>query len=235
MMSSKNIFNTFSSVQLILDELKKNRLFAEYCYQERISKGDVLDLKNDYNNHFLLIEYGFFKLNPDINYSSKAQIFLHKGDLLLFASQPQPIFGHPVCVALSDAIWWKLDVTFFKAVLFAENLTNSILIPGLNSMQEKLYIHYLKGGLNARGRILFVIQYMKKFGFLVNKNNIELPHFFNHNILAEFSGTSKGYAIETLYDLRKQGILLSKRKPWVITDREKFKLICNKENIPPVI
>ncbi|MBC2024996.1 Crp/Fnr family transcriptional regulator [Listeria booriae] len=233
-MSSQTTFNKFSSVQLILDELKKNRLFADYCYQERISKGDILDLKKYYSTHFLLIEQGFFKLNPDINYSSKAQIFLHKGDLLLFPSQSQPIFGHPVCVALSNAIWWKIDATFFKAVLFAENLISSIVIPGLNNMQEKLYMHYLKGSLTARGRILFDIQHMEKFGFLVNKNTVELPSFLNHNILAEFSGTSKGYAIEALYDLRQQGILLSKKKPWIITDRGKFKKICVKENIPPI-
>lgn len=231
-MYSKDTFDDFASLNNIIKLLKKDSSFNSHCQQEKIMKGDIVELADAYNVYFYIIQSGCMKYNHDLDSTNESQFLISAGDMPLLRPYAQELHHRPVCTALIDTIWWKIDFPFFKKCLLVEDPKNIILVHQLEQTRKKLFGNYLKNLLSSRQRVLFSLAALIDGKVPREPNVIELPDYLNYNILAELSATSKNYTSDILSDLRGQNILVSTKKPWIISDMKKFRALTTSENIP---
>ncbi|AQY49730.1 putative transcriptional regulator [Listeria weihenstephanensis FSL R9-0317] len=231
-MYSKDTLEIFSSNKNIIKMLKKEIKFNSYTHQERIKKGDRVELRSSYNEYVYLVTSGYMKYNHDLNYTDQYQFLISPGDIATLRLYDEMSTNRPACIALTDVVWWKIDFNFFKNVMLAEDPKNIILTYHMEVSRDKLYTNYLQNLLNSKQRVLLCILMFLDKGFHKSDNIIELPNFISYPLLAEFSSTSKTYTSDILSDLRKSEILVSTSKPWIITDVKKFMNIIEDEGVP---
>lgn len=231
-MYSKDTFDDFASLNNIIKLLKKDSSFNSHCQQEKIMKGDTVELADAYNVYSYIIQSGCMKYNHDLDSTNESQFLISAGDMPLLRPYAQELHHRPVCTALIDTIWWKIDFPFFKKCLLVEDPKNIILVHQLEQTRKKLFGNYLKNLLSSRQRVLFSLAALIDGKVPREPNVIELPDYLNYNILAELSATSKNYTSDILSDLRGQNILVSTKKPWIIADMKKFRALTTSENIP---
>lgn len=231
-MFSKDTFDSFASLNNIMKLLKRDPAFNNHCQQEKIKKGAVVELYESYNTYFYIIQSGCMKYNHDLNSVNDFQFLISKGDMPLLRPYMEELPNRPVCEALVDTIWWKIDYPFFKRCILKEDQKNIILLHHIERTRKKLYTNYLKNLLSSRQRVLFSLVMFLDQKIVKEPNTIEFPEYLNYTILAEFSATSKNYTSDILRDLRAQNILISTKKPWIITDLKKFRELLTKEEVP---
>ncbi|EUJ25217.1 hypothetical protein PCORN_18224 [Listeria cornellensis FSL F6-0969] len=134
--------------------------------------------------------------------------------------------------ALTDVIWWRIDFSFLKQTLLLEDPRNYILLHYMARTRRELYALAVINRLNSKERIYFSLLSLIDLGFHKDTNVVELPEFLTYERLAELSNTSKGYTSKVLLHLREEKILISNKKPWIISDVKKLKELLGADNLP---
>ncbi|MBA3927681.1 Crp/Fnr family transcriptional regulator [Listeria rustica] len=216
-MYEKDELTSLASFSTIMRVLKKDPNFNKYCTQHRVKKGTKVVLDKNRKDCYLL-EAGFVKYNY-IGQSGPGLFFvIPQGRFVSLPFFKDQFIVHGELTALNDLIWWKIDVEYLRKLLLLEDPRNFIVLDYAIQLGYYLYIMTKKYYLSAEHRIYFSLQRCSEVGIRIAENQIELPSFLTYDLLAEFSGTSKGYTSTVLGELRDKGILLSSKKPWIITD-----------------
>lgn len=216
-MYAREELRSLASFTTIMKILKKDPNFNKYCTQRRIKKGSKFILDEDRKDCYLL-ESGFVKYNY-IGQSGPGYFFvIPPGQLISLPLVKDQFKVHGELTAVTDLIWWKIDVEFIRKMLLLEDPRNFIILNYTIQLAQRFYIMTRKYQLSAENRVYFALLRCSEAGIQIAENQIELPLFLTYDILAEFSATSKGYASTVLGELREKGILVSSKKPWIITD-----------------
>ncbi|MBC2304355.1 Crp/Fnr family transcriptional regulator [Listeria booriae] len=226
---------SLASFSNIMKLLKKDAHFNQFCTQHRIPKGTTQEI-TDRMKYAYLLETGY------LSYTYSGKI----GSGYFFISFPGsfanlPISGSQVpmigkLTALTDVVWWKIDVEFLRKMLFTEDPRNHIMLNFALQTRYYLYLIVKKYHLTSEERVYFSLLRCTESGIQVKDNQAELPLFLTYDLLAEFSETSKSYTSRVLADLRNKGILQSSKKPWVITDVAYLrKLVDVEDDLRPLV
>lgn len=220
-MYEKNEFRSLAAFPVVLKMLKKDPTFNKYCTQHRIKKGEVFTLNEDRKDCYLL-ESGYVKFDytgpssPNFYFVVPPSRFV---TLPIFKNQFK-LYGQ--VTALTELVWWKIDVEFLRKTLQLEDPRNYVMLNYMIEIGYKFYITAKKTYLGAENSVYLALFQCSEAGIQIEENKVELPNFITYDLLAEFAGASKGYTSTVLGELRDKGILVSSKKPWVITDMDQF-------------
>ncbi|EAF9292156.1 Crp/Fnr family transcriptional regulator [Listeria monocytogenes] len=220
-MYNKETLQSYASFSEILKLLKRDLSFNKYCSQQRITKGSTFLFDENMNTCYLL-ESGYVKNNyisealgsngPQIAYITSSGNLINLP--LLIEERPKKY----EIVALTDVIWWKIDFDYIRKILLTEDPKNFIIFHFALETRNQLFTLLKKYSLSKKNSIYYSLLSLVTYGIQIKENQVELPLFITYDILADLSFASKTYTSEVLKDLRKAGILLSSKKPWIITD-----------------
>lgn len=227
----KETIDNFATSSNILKLLKKDAQFNHHCIEERFPMGQEL-LFDKRRDHIYLIASGYVKYTYEGETEKKFSFFVQSGDLPFL-----PLFNEDVPTksrleALTDVRWWRIDFAFFKQMLLLEDPRNYILLHYVARTRRELYALAIKDRLNSKERIYFSLLSLIDLGFHKDVNVVELPVFLTYEQLAELSNTSKGYTSKVLLGLREEKILISNKKPWIISDVKKLKELLGADSLP---
>ncbi|MBC2159696.1 Crp/Fnr family transcriptional regulator [Listeria booriae] len=232
-MYQKEMLQSLASPSNVLKILKKNDLFYDHCIEERLAKGEIVTTSRQ-PKYFYLIEYGHLKykytglLGIDFSY------IVQPGDfpLLPITEEDSPLASE--FTALTKVTWWKIDFSFFRKLIMQEENGDLILLQHLLNNRTKLFYNVIRDRMDGKGSIYFTLDKLLDMGFRKGVNEVELPEFLTYDLLAELSHTSRAFAAQVLADLRRQGVLLSNKKPWIVTDEKLLRQLLA-ESIPPTV
>ncbi|MBC1502758.1 Crp/Fnr family transcriptional regulator [Listeria booriae] len=198
-----------------------------------MAKGEIVTTARQ-PKYFYLIEYGHLKykytglLGIDFSY------IVQPGDfpLLPITEEDTPIASE--FIALTKVTWWKIDFAFFRKLIMQEENGDLILLQHLQNNRTKLFYNVIRDRMDGKGSIYFTLDKLLDMGFRKGVNEVELPEFLTYDLLAELSHTSRAFAAQVLADLRSKGVLLSNKKPWVVTDEKLLRQLLA-ESIPPTV
>ncbi|MBC2172944.1 Crp/Fnr family transcriptional regulator [Listeria booriae] len=232
-MYQKEMLQSIASPSNVLKILKKNDLFYDHCIEERLAKGEIVTTARQ-PKYFYLIEYGYLKykytglLGIDFSY------IVQPGDfpLLPITEEDTPIASE--FTALTKVTWWKIDFSFFRKLIMQEENGDLILLQHLLNNRTKLFYNVIRDRMDGKGSLYFTLDKLLDMGFRKGVNEVELPEFLTYDLLAELSHTSRAFAAQVLADLRSKGVLLSNKKPWIVTDEKLLRQLLA-ESIPPTV
>lgn len=227
----KETIDNFATGSNILKLLKKDAQFNHHCIEERFPMGQEL-LFDKRREYIYLIESGYVKYTYEGETQKKFSFFVQSGDLPFLPLFSEEIPTKSRLEALTDVTWWRIDFSFFKQMLLLEDPRNYILLSCLARTRRELYAIAVRDRLNSKERVYFSLLSLIDLGFRKDTNMVELPIFLTYERLAELSNTSKGYTSKVLLNLREEKVLLSNKKPWVISDVKKLKELLGADNLP---
>ncbi|EJZ2752034.1 Crp/Fnr family transcriptional regulator [Listeria monocytogenes] len=228
----KETLDQFASIDNILKLLKKNPSFNKYCIQERLPQKTIIT-SNKQRKHIYIIEEGFMKLIFDDNKPRDFSYILSKGAFPFLPVYTEDIPEHTMMVALTDIVWWKIDISFFKGMMETEDPRNYLMLHQLAETRRRFYTIAYQEKLTSRESIYYSLSTMIEFGLRISEKIVELPEFLTYQILVDHANTSKSYTSKVLGHLREEGILESQRKPWRINDVQKLQKLIEM-NVPLV-
>ncbi|CAM4182260.1 Crp/Fnr family transcriptional regulator [Listeria booriae] len=219
---------TFASFSNIMKLLKKDPQFNQYCTQHRIPKGTVQVVDNRKNAY--LLENGYLSYTYTGKVGAGYFFITWPGSfaVLPISENQVPMIGE--MRALTDLIWWKIDMNYLRKMLFMEDPRNHIMLSFALQTRYYLYLIVKKYHLSSVERVYFSLLLCTESGIQIKNNQAELPLFLNYGLLAEFSETSQSYTTRVLADLREKGVLQSSKKPWVITDVAYLRKLVNMDD-----
>ncbi|MBC2312180.1 Crp/Fnr family transcriptional regulator [Listeria booriae] len=226
---------SLASFSNVMKLLKKDAHFNKFCTQHRLPKDNVEVITDN-------MKYAYLLQNGYLSYTYTGKI----GSGYFFIVVPGmfvnlPISGNQVPIAgkvraLTDIVWWKIDIGFLRKMLLTEDPRNHIMLNYALQTRYYLYLIVKKYHLTSAERVYFSLLRCTESGIQVKDNQAELPLFITYDLLAEFSETSKSYTSRVLADLRNKGILQSSKKPWVITDVAYLrKLVDVEDDLRPLV
>ncbi|MBC1792495.1 Crp/Fnr family transcriptional regulator [Listeria booriae] len=216
-MYDKDELRSFASFATILKILKRDPNFNKYCTQHRVPKGSIITLNPERKDSYLL-ESGYVKYDYTGKSSEGYYYVIPAGRFISLPVVKNQFTLYAQVTALTELIWWKIDVEFLKKMLQLEDPRNYVMLNYSIEVAYKMYIISKKYLLSAENRVYFALLRCAEVGIKVADNQVELPTFITYDLLAEFAGISKGYTSTVLGELRDNGVLISSKKPWVITD-----------------
>lgn len=214
----KETLDQFASLDNVLMLLKKNPSFNKHCIQERLPQKTIISSTKQ-RKHIYIIEEGFMKLTfepRDFSY------ILSKGAFPYLPVYTEDIPQHMMMVALTDVVWWKIDIGFFKNMMEFEDPRNYLMLHQLAETRRRFYTIAYQEKLTSRESIYYSLNTLIEFGLRISEKVVELPEFLTYQILADHANTSKSYTSKVLGHLREEGILESQKKPWRINDVQKL-------------
>ncbi|EAD3238886.1 Crp/Fnr family transcriptional regulator [Listeria monocytogenes] len=217
----KETLDQFASIDNILKLLKKNPSFNKHCIQERLPQKTIITT-NKQRKYIYIIEEGFMKLIFDENKLRDFSYILSKGALPFLPIYTEDIPQHIKMVALTDIVWWKIDIGFFKSTMEFEDPQNYLMLHQLAETRRRFYIIAYQEKLTSRESIYYSLNTLIELGLRISEKVVELPGFLTYQILADHANTSKSYTSKVLGYLRQEGILESQKKPWRINDVQKL-------------
>ncbi|MBC6308680.1 Crp/Fnr family transcriptional regulator [Listeria sp. FSL L7-1582] len=227
----KETIDNFATSSNILKLLKKDAQFNHHCIQERFPMGQEL-MFGKRREHFYLIESGYVKYTYEGQTGKTFSFFVRSGSFPFLPLYEEDIPTKSRLEALTDVVWWKIDFAFFKQTLLLEDPRNYILLSYTARTRKELYGLAVKDRLNSKERIYFSLLSLIDLGFHKDTNVVELPIFLTYERLAELSNTSKGYTSKVLLGLREDKVLISNKKPWIISDVIKLKELLDANSLP---
>lgn len=232
-MYQKETLQSIASPSNVLKILKKSNLFYDHCIEERLAKGEIVTTAR-HPKYFYLIEYGHLKYKYTGLLGIAFSYIVQPGDfpLLPITEEDTPIASE--FTALTKVTWWKIDFAFFRKLIMQEENGDLILLQHLLNNRTKLFYNVIRDRMDAKGSIYFTLDKLLDMGFRKSANEVELPEFLTYDLLAELAYTSRAFAAQVLADLRSQGVLLSNKKPWIVTDEKLLRRLLA-ESIPPTV
>ncbi|MBC1984941.1 Crp/Fnr family transcriptional regulator [Listeria booriae] len=227
----KETIDSFASNANILKLLKKDAQFNHHCIEEMVSKGTELIYNRD-REYFYLIEQGYVKYEYDGQLGQRFHFLFGPGSFPFLPIYEDDVPNISKVEILADVRWWRVEFSFFKKVMRVEDPRNYILLAYMARTRRELYAITIQDRLNSQDRIYFSLLSLIDLGFRQKNNSVELPIFLTYKRLAEFSNTSKGYTSKVLSELRAKKILISSKKPWVITDVEELRRLLGADQLP---
>ncbi|EAH0339178.1 Crp/Fnr family transcriptional regulator, partial [Listeria monocytogenes] len=158
---------------------------------------------------------------------------LSKGAFPFLPVYIEDIPEHTMMVALTDIVWWKIDIGFFKSMMEIEDPRNYLMLHQLAETRRRFYTIAYQEKLTSRDSIYYSLSTLIEFGLRISEKVVELPEFLTYQILADHANTSKSYTSKVLGHLREDGILESQKKPWRINDVQKLQKLIEM-NVPLV-
>ncbi|MBC1473839.1 Crp/Fnr family transcriptional regulator [Listeria grandensis] len=227
----KETIDNFATLSNIIKILKKDAQFNHHCIEERISQGTELffDKRRDY---FYLVQSGYVQYRYEGSSGQNFHFLVRPGNFPFLPIYQEDIPHNSRIEALTDVIWWRIDFAFLKKMLQLEDPRNYILMSFMARTRRELYAIAVQDRLSSKKRIYFSLISLIDLGFRKDSNTVELPIFLTYDRLAELSNTSKGYTSKALLELRENEILISNKKPWVITDVKKLKNLLDADSLP---
>ncbi|MBC2056836.1 Crp/Fnr family transcriptional regulator [Listeria booriae] len=222
--------NDFSAIEKVKKIFRDRPDFPEHGAQERIKKGEHVQFSA--TPYFFFFESGYLKYKFDNHYEHKYSVLVGPGDSIVFPSLDNELNNEPIGIALADMLVWKIEYPFFKEVTAMEDPSNSLLIDHLIRSRRHLYVNTIQSGLAPTQRALFNMYMMMDMGFHTSVNQVELPEFVTLALLADLANINPSYLSTSLRPLHESGLLLSNKRPWVITDVAKFIALLKEEKIP---
>ncbi|MBC1531325.1 Crp/Fnr family transcriptional regulator [Listeria booriae] len=222
--------NDFSAIEKVKKIFRDRPDFPEHGAQERIKKGEHVQFSA--TPYFFFFESGYLKYKFDNYYEHKYSVLVGPGDSIVFPSLDNELNNEPIGIALADMVVWKIEYAFFKEVTAMEDSSNSLLIDHLIRSRRHLYVNTIQSGLASTQRALFNMYMMMDMGFHTSVNQVELPEFVTLTLLADLANINPSYLSTSLRPLHESGLLLSNKRPWVITDVAKFIALLKEEKIP---
>ncbi|MBC1575034.1 Crp/Fnr family transcriptional regulator [Listeria booriae] len=229
-MYEKDELRSFASFATVLKILKRDPNFNKYCTQHRVPKGSTITLNKERKDCYLL-ESGYVKYDYTGSSSEGYYYVIPAGRFVSLPMVKNQFTLYARVTALTELVWWKIDVEFLRKMLQLEDPRNYVMLNYSIEVAYKLYIISKKYLLSAESRVYFGLLRCAEAGIKVADNQIELPSFLTYDLLAEFAGTSKGYTSTVLGELRDKGVLISSKKPWIITDLAWLKNILELEGL----
>ncbi|WP_077912537.1 Crp/Fnr family transcriptional regulator [Paenilisteria weihenstephanensis] len=176
------------------------------------------DLKYSY-----LVESGYIKYNYTSDGYTKNFHILSPGRLFNLPILLEEIPKKYTVTALTDVLWWQIDFDYIRKILITEDPKHYIMLNHLLESRYDLFLLTRRHSLSSEDSIYFSLLRCVKAGIRTKPNEAQLPAFLNYEMLAELSYTSKTYTSDVLKRLREEGILISSKKPWIVTDIKRLR------------
>ncbi|MBC1337655.1 Crp/Fnr family transcriptional regulator [Listeria innocua] len=217
MHSDEEIFKE-TTTKALLQLLKKDIDFHEYCYQEILPRGKEIKMNDNKNFKIYLVESGYFAYCLKNEYGDFGIISFVGGEIAinlipLIKEEPEDAFLR----CLTQVRCWVLDPDFVERVLDETNQKAKFLLLNL-LYTRKVYFKaskrtFMKKELRIRACLKEIGLYM---GRVTKEKDFILPDEINNSILAQYANTTREYTNIIVLKLRKEGILDDSHKPWVI-------------------
>ncbi|ADB69116.1 Crp/Fnr family transcriptional regulator [Listeria monocytogenes] len=217
MHSDEEIFKE-TTPKALLQLLKKDYTFHDYCYQEIIPRGKEIKMNNSKGFKIYLVESGYFSYCLQNEYGDSGIISFVGGEIAInlipiIKEEPE----ESVLRSLTEVHCWVLDPDFVERVLDESGQKAKYLLSNL-LYTRKVYFkaskrNFMKKELRIRACLKEIGLYM---GRVTKDKEFILPDEINNSILAQYANTTREYTNIIVLKLRKEGILDDSHKPWVI-------------------
>ncbi|CAM4106803.1 Crp/Fnr family transcriptional regulator [Listeria booriae] len=221
-MYSKDEIRSYASFSKILKLLKKDTRFNQYCTQHIIPKGTVITSETSLK-YCYLVESGYVKYNYTGDEYTKNFHIVPPGKLFNLPILIEEVPKQYTVTALNDVLWWQIDFDYMRKILITEDPKNYIMLNYALESRYDLFVLTKKYSLSSEDSIYFSLLRCVKAGIRTKPNEAQLPAVLTYDLLADFSYTSKTYTSDVLKKLREEGILVSSKKPWIITDIKRLR------------